>query len=166
MMIALQRLIVVSALLVAGGVASAGPVAEQKGYKCPLDAQTCLNKMAAKLKSRGWLGIEYGDPLGSDAGRVTKVVAGSPAETAGFKVGDVLLSLEGARYADVTEDKCAPCDFMKQNWTPGRKVRFVVSRGGKEIPLTPTLSALPPDAMAVIVGMHMLDHAEPPPPPK
>jgi C-terminal processing protease CtpA/Prc len=156
----------VMVLLVAGGVVR-GPAAGEKTYsKCPLDTQTCLNRMVAKLKNRGWLGIEYGEIGTSEALRLLKVVAGSPAESAGFRVGDVLVSLEGAKYADSTEDKCVPCDFMKENWIPGRKVRFVVNRSGKEIRLTPTLAPLPSDVMAVMVGMHMIEHATAPPPSK
>jgi C-terminal processing protease CtpA/Prc len=154
------------AVLILAGTPAAGPLAGPKAYKCPLDAQTCLNKMVAGLKSRGWLGIEYNDAMEADPNRITKVVPGSPAEQAGFKAGDVLVSLDGAKYADITEDRCAPCEFMKKNWVPGRKIRFVVSRGGKEVPLTATLASLPADVLAIQIGMHMLGHAEPPPPSK
>jgi predicted metalloprotease with PDZ domain len=122
--------------------------------------------MVAKLKTRGWLGIEYGEDSTPDAGRITKVVSGSPAEAAGFRVGDLLVSLEGLKYADATDEKCGPCEFMKENWTPGRKVHFVVGRGGKEIRLTPTLASLPSDVLQMMVGMHMLEHAGSSHPPK
>jgi C-terminal processing protease CtpA/Prc len=160
------KTVAISLALALGSASAGDSLAGPKAYKCPLDVQTCLNKMAAALKSRGWLGIEYNDAMDAEPNKITRVVPGSPAERAGFKVGDVMLSLEGFKYADITEEKCAPCEFMKKNWTPERKIRLVVSRGGKEIELTPTLASLPADVIALQIGMHMLEHVAPPPPPE
>lgn len=132
-----------------------------KGYeKCTEDAQTCLNHMVAKLKTRGWLGIEMDDEKGMSAIKITRVVPGSPAEAAGFKTGDVLVSINGARFAENTEEKCVTCDKTKDNWSPGTKVQYVVSRDGKDVTLNPTLAALPSDVLAQWVGMHMIEHAQ------
>lgn len=135
-------------------------LAGEKGYhKCTESTQTCLDHMAAKLKNRGWLGIEMDDAKGSSAITVSRVIPGSPAEAAGFQVGDVLVSVNGARFADNTEGKCNTCEKTKENWVPEGKVSYVVSRDGRDVRLDATLGALPPDVLAQWVGKHMLDHA-------
>ena len=129
--------------------------------KCPEPTQSCLDHMVAKLKGRGWLGIEYDDKDGPKAVKITRVIPGSPADKAGFKAGDVLVSVNGARFADNTEDRCATCEATKKEWTPGHKVRYVIERGSRTLTLQPTLAPLPPDVMAQIIGMHMLEHVQP-----
>ena len=136
--------------------AFAGP----KGKKCDAGTQDCLNKMTQMLKTRGWVGIEMDDGKGAKNPAITKVVPGSPAEAAGFQVGDVLVSLDGLKYADSTEEKCAPCQAMKENWVPGRTVHYVVKRGSREVPVDPTLGHIPSDVMAAWIGQHMMEHAQ------
>lgn len=136
-------------------------MAGTKDYKCSLDTKRCLDKMVAELSTRGWLGIEYENARGPEFMRITRVVPGSPAESAGFAAGDVLVSINGAKFADNTEDECVTCKQMKGAWKPGAKVDYVVRRGGKEIALSATLAPLPSDVMAMMVGMHMLEHARP-----
>jgi len=133
---------------------------------CKEDAQSCLNHMAAKLKGRGWLGIEMEtskldkneEAKGQVDLKVSRVVSGSPAEAAGFSIGDVLVSVNGAKFADNTEEKCLTCE-KTEDWKPGSKVQYVVRRDGKEVALDAVLAALPSNIMAQMVGMHMLDHA-------
>jgi predicted metalloprotease with PDZ domain len=125
--------------------------------KCTASTQSCLDYMAAKLKNKGWLGIEY-DQEPAEV-KITRVVPGSPAEAAGFAVGDVLVSVNGVKFASNTEDRCMTCEATQDRWKPGARVDYVVLRRGKELRLTPTLAALPPDIMAQIIGMHMLEHA-------
>ena len=135
---------------------------DAKDYpKCTEDTQTCLNHMAAKLRGRGWLGIEMNDEDGPAAIKVTKVVSGSPAEAAGFKVGDVLVSVNGAKFAENTDEKQVTYEKTKDVWVPGGKVQYVVLRDGRNVPLDATLAALPSDVMAQMIGMHMLEHAHP-----
>jgi predicted metalloprotease with PDZ domain len=142
-----------------GAMALSATFAGEKYGKCKEDAQTCLNHMVAKMKDRGWLGIQMDDESGPTNIKITKVIPGSPAEGAGFKEGDVLVSVNGARFADNTEEKCATCDKTKDDWKPGSKVTYVVNRSGVETTLHATLAALPSDVMAQWVGMHMIEHA-------
>ena len=151
--------------LLLGAIAASTPfprafTGEPSYRMCTEETQTCLDHMAAKLKNRGWLGIEYDDQGDPRTIKVTRVVPASPAETAGFKAGDLLVSVNGVKFADNTEDLCATCEATKDIWKPGSRVRYVVRRKGKEIGLTPTLAPLPSDVMAQIVGMHMLEHAQ------
>jgi len=147
----------ISAVLVAALSLSA-VLAGEKGYgKCKEDVQTCLNHMVAGMKDRGWLGIQMDDEGGPV--KITKVIAGSPAEAAGFQIGDVLVSVNGARFSENTEEKCVTCEKVKDDWKPGSKVTYVVKRTGAEATLRATLAALPSDVMAQMVGMHMMEHA-------
>ena len=136
--------------------AFAGP----KGKKCEASTQDCLNKMVQKLKTRGWVGIEMDESKGAKPPAITKVVPGSPAEAAGFEVGDVLVSLDGFKFAENTEEKCATCEAMKENWVPGRTVHYVVKRGGREVSVNPTLGQIPSDVMAAWIGQHMMEHVQ------
>ena len=136
-------------------------VAGEKDYKCQFDTQTCLDKMVTKMTTRGWLGIEYDNSLGDDHLKITRVVPGSPAESAGFLTDDVLVSIDGARFAENTEDKCVTCEKMKGAWKPGAQIEYVVRRDGEEVLLSATLAPLPSDVLAMMIGMHMLEHARP-----
>lgn len=159
----MKRAVLAATLLVAALALSAVAfpiVGGEKGYKCTENTQTCLNKMVANLKTRGWIGLELNDEHGMSAMKVSRVVPGSPAEAAGFLAGDQLVSVNGVKFADNTEDKCVTCEATKENWKPGRKVQYVVSRDGKEVDLEPTLAAIPPDVMAQWVGAHMIEHAQ------
>lgn len=150
----------VSLIMLAVGIFASASVAGPK-YRCKLETQACLDKMVTELKTRGWLGIEYDDSKGPAALVVTRVVPGSPAEATRFTIGDVLVSVNGAKFADNTEDRCETCEKTKDVWKPGRKVEYVVVRGGKEVKLAATLAPLPADVMAMMVGMHLVEHAQP-----
>lgn len=158
------------ALLLVASWAIGGILGGEGSYKkCPLDTQTCLDRMAAKLKGRGWLGIEYNDST-EPKNQITRVVPGSPAESAGFKVGDTLESVAGVSFAKNSEEKCSTCEAISEKWKPGQTFTYTVMRAGKQVILKPTLAALPSDVMAQMLGMHMLEHARPidetPPPAK
>jgi C-terminal processing protease CtpA/Prc len=131
------------------------------GYgKCKEDTQTCLNHMVSEMKDRGWLGIQMDEEGGPASIKITKVIAGSPAEAAGFQVGDVLVSVNGAKFSENTEEKCVTCEKTKDSWKPGTKVTYAVKRAGAETTLNATLAALPSDVMAQWIGMHMMEHSK------
>ncbi len=87
--------LMLAACMVCGGTATlsiAGP------KSCTYETQVCLDYMVEKMQGRGWLGIEYDNGSGADYMRVLRIVPGSPAEAAGFLVGDQLISLNGAKF--------------------------------------------------------------------
>jgi regulator of sigma E protease len=77
-------------------------------------------------------GIAYAYGERSLPPRVDAVVAGSPAEQAGFAPGDVIESVNGRRIASFDDI----IDFVTLR--PGESLSFVVDRGGHEINLTAT----------------------------
>ncbi len=125
-------------------------------YGCKGTTQECLDKMAANFQNTGWVGInlEHND---MEQLVVTEVVADSPAKAAGFKAGDILIAMNGIRYAEENQ-KAMMKDKEKQH--PGVKVTYTVDRNGRERDLTPTLAKVPQDVLAQWIGGHMLEHAQ------
>ena len=71
-----------------------------------------------------------GEPVSQ--ARVTGVRQGSPAELAGFQVGDVVVSADGKAIDDFGDLKMM---VLLRSGTP---MQFVVRRAGREVPLTAT----------------------------
>ena len=157
----MKRHHLIAALIV--GLVLASPLVAGYGEKCSADAQTCLNKMASKIKSRGWVGLELDKSEMGDNLVVVLVETNSPAEAGGFQKGDVLTALNGIEFAEENHEKLS---YAKQAMKPGKEVTYTVMRGGcchkageaQEIHVT--LAEVPADVMAKWVGNHMIeDHA-------
>ena len=129
------RLFLALALLL--GFAAAGFAGGD--HKCDKSAQDCLDKMAAHMKAKGWLGIET-EKTADGRWAVSAVEAGSPAAAAGFRAGDVLLALNGADlYA---EDKTA-IKKVKEGLAVGSRVQYTVERAGAKAQVAATLAPVP-----------------------
>lgn len=132
-------------------IAVAVPAFAGKGEKCTADAQTCLNQFSA-YKDKGWHGIK--SEMNDKGEMVVKTVyVGSPAEKAGFQVGDVLVSVNGAKMSDKEAVKKA-----KGEWKVGSQVTYSVLRGGTEQPIAVTLAPMPEEVYASMVGQHMIEN--------
>ena len=132
-------------------VASAMPVFAAEDRCTEPDAQTCLNHMAAK-RTQGWLGLDFdrSDPMFL---KVEAVTPYSPASKAGFRPGDVLLTLNGASLQD--EGALAKA---KGDWLPGQAVTFMVQRSGFRKQIQVTLGRYNEQTFATMVGLHMLEY--------
>ncbi len=82
-----------------------------------------------EVAPRGFIGIEFDEAKGAVV--VKKVLAGSPAEKAGFKVGD---TIEAVKAVDVASGKDLATALAKAG--VGTKVRVTVKRAGKSDELT------------------------------
>jgi serine protease Do len=120
------------------------------GFAIPANrAKPVLEQLRAYGKvARGWLGVqiqpitpELGQSLGlpTAAGAlVVKVGAGSPAATAGFEQGDVILSINGR---DITRMRDLPLVIAE---TPiGRTAAVTVWRRNAALTLRPVISEMP-----------------------
>lgn len=136
------------------GLVLAAPGFAGDGAKCTQDAQACLNGFAS-YQSKGWVGIEYDKTADEKSHVVKRTLPDSPAEAAGIKAGDILVSLNGV---SLTADKAA-LKKAKGEWSVGQNVSYVVSRDRQEVKLTVKLGAMPEDVLARMVGDHMIrDH--------
>lgn len=135
-----------------GGPTFAG---EGQGHKkCEAKTQKCLDKMAAKMRSKGWLGIE--SKKNAD-GRyeITVVSADSPASRAGLQPGDVLIALNGVKLK--AENK-AELKKIKKSLTVGAVANYVVKRDGSKQQVAVTLGQMPEIQIAEWVGRHMVEN--------
>jgi predicted metalloprotease with PDZ domain len=158
-LIVLVALAVVPALAgseCSGKKAAAAAKTASHSHECTADTQFCLNKMATKLKNKGWVGIELDVNEETGAMTVARVEYDSPAQSAGMREGDVLLALNGIRFD--SEDK-EQLHAAKKQMTIGSRVSYTVERKGREKNVDVTLAAVPEDVMAKWVGQHMLGHA-------
>lgn len=137
--------------LIAGALALAltVPAFAGEGHGCTADTQTCLDQMAAKMSKKGYMGLEF--DKGTDGQyMVKKVMDGTPAASAGFRPGDVILVVNGAKWSD--EDA-----MKKLDWSVGSQMAVKVLRGSEKKTMNITLARMPDDVIARYVGAHMID---------
>jgi S1-C subfamily serine protease len=134
-------------------VALALPLSAGEGHKkCEGDPQACLNKLAQKMKDRGWVGVEL-DHNKDGSMTVLEVIDGSPAEAAGLKSGDVLLAINGVKFGDENKEKLKKA---QSDMTIGNTIEYSVKRQGKTKDVAITLAPIPTDVMYAWVGQHMM----------
>jgi predicted metalloprotease with PDZ domain len=135
----------------------AAPAIAGEGSKCTASTQDCLNYMAKNLKNRGWVGIEMDDRGGVNKMVITKVVEDSPAEKAGFEVGDTLVAVNGVAFTEENQKQLKDIQYAMK---PGVDFVYTVSRKGSKVDLEVELGQIPKSVMAQWIGSHMMDHAE------
>ena len=126
------------------------------GEKCTASTQECLDKMAAKMRISGWVGLELDKDATTGAYSVKRVVAGSPAENVGIQPGDVLFALNGI---EINESNSEALKKAKADWAPGQSVTYTIKRDGRDRKVQLTLAPMPADVLARFIGEHMLEHA-------
>lgn len=100
---------------------------------------------------RGYLGVEHGPLESSGCVTLLRVVPGSPAERAGLKAGDILMTLDGKPVHQLGSLADA-IGSMK----PGSQVTLGVSRGGKTVDVVAELS-VPFAGLLAILEQQSLD---------
>jgi len=139
------------ALLVLISIAPASALAGEGG--CKGSTQDCLNKMAAELRDRGWVGLEL-DHGASGEMTVQRVVEDSPAAAAGFRPGDVLVAVNGVEFSEYNQEALSK---IKQTMRPGKQVTYTVARDGAKRDVDVTLAKVPDQVLAAWIGGHMLE---------
>jgi len=109
---------------------------------------TFPDKRSNMTVRRGWIGVDaielpprlrehFGAP--EDQGvMISEIVEGSPAEAAGFELGDVVYEIDGDPVGNVAE-----LNSMVQGGGTGNKREFVVARNGAEIILESVIEVAP-----------------------
>lgn len=122
-------------------------------YKCSMETETCLTMMAERFMNMAWdgmsvAGIGMGKPLLIEA-----VAEGSPAETAGIKVGDYLVKMGDFETRDLTYSELI--EVMK-SFKVGQEVPVTILRGEKEMVVPVVMAQLPYKVQAQWIGSHFL----------
>lgn len=100
-------------------------------------------------------------PEGTGGAYVTKVLPGSPADAAGVKAGDILLSVDGraidqdGNYEDERFGKISLAHYVSTALQAGQKIPIVVWRDGAEVTLEGTLA--PRDRSRMISQPYIFD---------
>lgn len=152
----MKKLVLLVALAVAlagAGIAAAGGGHAHDKAKAA-DAESCLAEKAERMARHGWLGLET-DKASGGGYAVSAVAAGSPAEAAGFRTGDVLVAINGVRFAEENQEQVKK---VKAGLAVGSEVAYTVVRGGSERRLTATLAPVPREVLARWLGEDVLDH--------
>ena len=96
----------------------------------------------AKVKAEENLSVDYGALIGPSTGgdgeSTPGITSGSPAEAAGLKDGDVILSIEGQAI-----DAEHPLDAVLTSFAPGQTVKVTILRGSEELEVSVTLGTRP-----------------------
>ena len=139
-----------SGLLLALIVCAAPVRAEQP--RCPLPLGECMAQFGA-MRERTWLGVESVRDSVTGARHVLSVVAGSPADRAGVKAGDILQKVGGVDPQVWFASKAG----WKANWKDGDKAALIVSRNGHDRTLEMALGHVPEETLAAMIGIHVLE---------
>ena len=107
-------------------------------------------KRASYMKKRG-----HGGFVRAEWDEITEIIANSPAEEYGLRVGDVLTAMNGMGMEELEKNWAE----LKKQMTPGKTVTYAVDRGGKTKQMDITLAEMPESVLAQWVGKHMLEHA-------
>jgi putative serine protease PepD len=86
----------------------------------------------------GWLGIKCADVAGGGGARITSVMAGSPAATAGLHQGDVVEAVDS-----VPVESLADLQASLYTSPPGTAVSVLLVRAGQDVETTMTLAGTP-----------------------
>jgi predicted metalloprotease with PDZ domain len=125
------------------------------GAKCAAQhTQADYQKMAEKMAGKGWIGIET-EKSAAGGYAVKAVVAGSPADRAGFLAGDELIALNGVKLGEENQEALAK---VKSSLGPGKEVTYTIRRGGAEKSVTARMTSPPREVLASWVGEHVLEH--------
>jgi hypothetical protein len=131
------------------------PSGQGIGFAIPINlARLIADQLIEKGEvTRGWLGVsiqpltpELAESFGLDmvsGALVNQVLAGSPAEKAGVKRGDVLLTYDGSRFA-----VCASCSCWWRTRQPAAEIELVVLAPGKRLTLPVIIVAQQPPPAA------------------
>jgi C-terminal processing protease CtpA/Prc len=150
----LWAFVLVAAVVPGGSTPLLGGEAS-KDY-CPYKLEECLEYMANKMKSSGWVGVELEIDKEKGTFTVEKVLEESPAEAAGILPGDLLVAVNGIPIAEFREKMLAgKCDSYK----PGNSITYSIKRGGVDRNIRLILAPMPAELLARYVGEHIQLHA-------
>lgn len=120
---------------------------------CDTTPAECEKWMREHYKTHGWLGVE----MNCDGAQptITRVVEKSPAQEAGFKVGDVLTSINGVAFT--AENGTAVSEIMRNGFKIGESVSYTLNRGGEVVNVTAKLEKIGDSQLGQLIASHLAD---------
>jgi predicted metalloprotease with PDZ domain len=130
---------------------------EEEKHRCPGKLEECLEYLANKMKSSGWVGVELEIDEKKGTYTVLKVLEASPAEAAGIQAGDRLVTVNGRQIAEFSKKMLSgKCD----SWVPGKSVTYTIKRGDVDRTIRLILAPMPAEVLARYIGEHIQMHAD------
>ncbi len=119
--------------------------------KCTRSAEECAAHMKEMFQTRGWAGMEKEY---NEDGTITirAVLPNSPAEKAGIKAGDLLVSMNGITLSKENEAKIE--EAKETGMRIGDTVSFGVKRGKEIATIKVTLERIPDAVLAALIDKH------------
>jgi carboxyl-terminal processing protease len=125
-----------------------------EGQECGRKAEECAEEMRKDAQTHGWLGVSL--ELNSEVQmRITKVWPGSPAERAGIRAGDQILSMNGVKVSAQNVEKLFS---LMRGARIGERIALVVPRGPGDMTVHVTLERIPEQLLAENIEKHIQDH--------
>lgn len=147
----------VVALAVLMGGASPLFAGEEDEHRCPYKLEECLELLANKWKSSGWVGVELEIDEAKGTYTVQKVLEASPAEAAGIQPGDLLVAVNGTPIAEFSEKMLSG---KTDCWKPGQSVTYTITRGDVDRQIRLILAPMPAEVLARYISEHIKMHAD------
>ena len=146
------------ALVIAAALGSASPPYAGAGEesRCDGKLEDCLEYLANKMKSSGWVGVELEIDEEKGIHTVVKVLEESPAEAAGIQVGDRLVTVNGSPIAEFRKGMLSG---RSDSWKPGQSVTYTIKRGEVDRTIRLILAPMPAEVLARYIGEHIQMHA-------
>ena len=151
----LNRMSFHGALFAAVLALAVGTLVAGEHGKCSKSADQCAAMMKERYQTRGWMGVEL-DQNEDGTLRVTSVVQDSPAEKAGLKADDTVVSVNGAALSKDTFEKAMKDD----DWKIGNTLALGIKRGDDVSTVKVTLARIPETVLAKMIETHTRDHHE------
>ena len=140
-----------AAVLAVLAIAATGLAVAGSHGKCAKSTQECAAYMKEKYQTKGWSGM---DKEKNDDGtmNVLSVLPGSPAEKAGIKPGDVLVSINGVSFS--TENEAKVKAMHESGFKIGDTMAFGIKRGADTSTVNVTLARIPEAVLAGLIEKH------------
>ncbi len=121
---------------------------------CTKSAGECAAHMKQMYQTRGWMGVEL-EQNEDGSLRVTAVVGGSPAEKAGVRVDDTLVSVNGVA---LSKDTAESAMMKNDDWKIGGVLTLGLKRGHETSTVRVRLEKIPETLLARIIETHAKEY--------
>src|SRR5437667_913569 len=121
---------------------------------CTKSAGECAAHMKQMYQTRGWVGVEL-EQNEDGSLRITAVVVGGPADKAGVKVDDTLVSVNGVTLSKDTAESAMMKD---DDWKIGGVLTLGLKRGAETSTIKVRLEKIPETLLARIIETHAKEY--------